>query len=85
MKLGGAVFLTILVVLLLAAGAARRVEGFSDAAPPGDAAAMLTRMLQSASRLTTYLADPASLTDHFRRARMTPVEMARDYLKNTVS
>lgn len=85
MKFGGAVFLTILVVLLLAAGAARRVEGFSDAAPAGDAASMLTRMLQSATRLTTYLADPASWTEQFRRVRMTPVQMARDYLKNTVS
>jgi hypothetical protein len=81
MNLGGAVFLTILIVLLLATAArALCVEGFvSNAAE--DASTTLTRMLESARRLTKYLADPASWTEYARRARMTPVEMARDYLK----
>jgi hypothetical protein len=86
MKFVGAVFLTILLVILISvAWRCYGAEGFMSGGAEDDAGTLLMRMLSSAQRIGTYLADPANWTEQVRRARMTPIEMAREYLKAAAS
>jgi hypothetical protein len=83
MTFGGALFLTILLVVLFALVSHRRAEGFTSGGDgEGDAGAILSRMISSAQRIGRYLADPENWKENTRRARMTPVEMAREYLRS---